>query len=385
MPGQITIAEKARKLRANKENVISFATGEPDFPTPEVIKAVGIREIQQNNTKYSANPGIPELRKAICEKFKKENGIIYETPEVMVSNGAKQAIFEAFGALLDPGDEVIVPTPCWVSYVEQAKIFGGIIRYVPTKEENNFRIEADAIQAAITSRTKAILINSPNNPSGAIIPEEELRKLGDIAVKNDLFVISDEVYEKLIYTGDKYISIASLSEDIKKHTITINSMSKSYCMTGWRVGYTGADRTVIKAMSSIQSHMTGGVCGFNQKAAAFALENYHDFQPLIDEYTRRRETMVSMLRKIPGITCNSPDGAFYVFPNVQEYFGKSDGERTIDSSMSLAEYLIDTAKVACVAGEAFGMPGYLRFTYAIAYDLIIEGICRVEGALSKLK
>lgn len=381
----LVVADKARKMKAEGIDVISFSTGEPDFPTPEPIKQEGIKWIEKDFTKYSASNGIPELKEGICKKLKEENGLDYTPSQILVGNGAKQLIFEACGALLDEGDEVIIPTPCWVSYIEQVKLFGGIPVLPATKEENNFRLTAETIENSITGKTKAIIINSPNNPSGAVIPVEELKKIADIAVKNHIYVIADEVYEKLLYTDEPIVSIATFNDKIKDLTITINSFSKSYCMTGWRIGYSAANNEVTKAMAGIHGHVTGNVSSFSQKAAVFAINEFKDFDTMKNTYEKRRDYIVSRLNAMPGVSCNTPDGAFYVFPNVEKLIGKKAGDKEITCSADVADFLIENAHIACVSGEAFGMSGYVRFTFAIADDKIKEGMDRMEAAIKKLQ
>ena len=381
----LVIADKARKMKEQGIDVISFATGEPDFDTPDLVKEEGIKWIRNNFTRYVASNGIPELKKAICKKLMEENHIAYDPSEILVGNGAKQLLFQACGALLDPGDEVIIPTPCWVSYIEQVKLFGGVPVLVPTEETDNFRVSAEKIRAAVTAKTKAIILNSPNNPSGAIIPEGELEKIAEIAVEHEIYVISDEVYEKLSYIPSNIRSIASLNDQIWNLTITINSLSKSYCMTGWRVGYSAAPAGITKAMAAVHGHVTGNVNSMSQKAAVAALNEFHDFATMRTAYAKRRDYIVDRLNRMEGISCTYPDGAFYVFPNVTKLFGKQFEQKVIQSSFDVAEFLIDQAHTACVSGDAFGMEGYVRFTFAIAPDRIKEGMDRVEKALAKLK
>ncbi|MEA4849616.1 MAG: pyridoxal phosphate-dependent aminotransferase [Clostridiaceae bacterium] len=381
----LTIADKAQKMKLNNCDVISFATGEPDFDTPDCIKDEAIKWIKKGFTKYVASNGILELKEAIVKKLKSENGIEYLPSEILVCNGAKQAIYEACAAIVNSGDEVIIPAPCWVSYIEQVKLFDGVPVLVPTKEQDNFRLYAKDLEAHVTPMTKAIILNSPNNPTGAIIQKEELEKISEIAVKNNIFVISDEVYELLVYNDKKCYSIGALNDEIKRLTITINSFSKSYCMTGWRVGYAAADKKIINAMADIHGHITGNVNSMSQKASLGALINFHDFKPMINEYKKRCKIMVDRFNNIPGVSCNYPDGAFYVYPNVTEYYGKRFNGKTIKTSFDLAEYLLESAHVACVPGDAFGMDGYIRFTFAIAQERMEEGLNRIEKALRFLE
>lgn len=381
----MVVAETARQMKAQGIDVISFSTGEPDYNTPDAVKEAGIEAIRNNFTKYCTANGIPELKQAICRKLKRENGLDYEPANIVVANGAKQVIFQACAILLDEGDEVIIPTPCWVSYVEQVKLFGGVPVLPACREENSFRLTADIVESAITEKTKALILCSPNNPSGAIIEPAELEKIAALCVKHGIYVISDEVYENLAFDGRKNVSIASFGPEIKELTLTVNSLSKTYCMTGWRVGYLAASKEVAKAMSSVHSHVTGNVNAPSQKAAAFALDHIFDFTAMCADYEQRRNAVMDRLARIPGLTCSRPDGAFYVFPNVQAFFGKSDGETTVHSSADMAQYLLKKARVALVPGEAFEMPGYIRITFAVDMAEVQEGLDRIAAALAALK
>ncbi len=381
----MVVAETARQMKAQGIDVISFSTGEPDYNTPDAVKEAGIEAIRNNFTKYCTANGIPELKQAICRKLKRENGLDYEPANIVVANGAKQVIFQACAILLDEGDEVIIPTPCWVSYVEQVKLFGGVPVLPACREENSFRLTADIVESAITEKTKALILCSPNNPSGAIIEPAELEKIAALCVKHGIYVISDEVYENLAFDGRKNVSIASFGPEIKELTLTVNSLSKTYCMTGWRVGYLAASKEVAKAMSSVHSHVTGNVNAPSQKAAAFALDHIFDFTAMCADYEQRRNAVMDRLARIPGLTCSRPDGAFYVFPNVQAFFGKSDGETTVHSSADIAQYLLKKAHVALVPGEAFEMPGYIRITFAVNMAKVQEGLDRIAAALAALK
>lgn len=380
----LKIFDEARSMRRRGLDIISFAAGEPDASTPEPVKAAAIEWIKKDFTKYVESSGIPELKAAVCRKLQEENGVGYTPAEILVGNGAKQLLFEACGALIDPGDEVIVPMPCWVSYVEQIKFFGGIPVGVKTREEDHFRLRAEDVAAAVTEKTKAILLNSPNNPSGAVIPAGELEKIAETAVACGLFVISDEVYEKFAYTDEPVVSIASLGPDIRALAVTVNSLSKSYCMTGWRVGYAAAARPVIDAMAAVHSHVTGNVSSFTQKAAITALGSFHAFAPMRDAYKERRDDIVRRLNAMPGVRCHAPDGAFYAFPNVQGLLKRAYAGKEIRTAPGLAEFLLSQAQVACVPGEAFGMAGHLRFTFAIDPERIKEGMDRMEKAVRLL-
>ena len=381
----LVVADKARKMRLQGMDVISFATGEPDFDTPDSIKKEAVNWINTGFTKYVASTGIADLKEGIINKLNTKNGLLYAPSEIIVCNGAKQAIYEAFGAILNPGDEVIIPTPCWVSYIEQVKLVDGNLVLVPTSENDNFRVKAKDIEANITPRTKAIMLNSPNNPTGAIINHNELQKIAKMAVDNNIYIVADEVYEVLNYREEKIYSIASFNEEIKELTITINSFSKSHCMTGWRIGYAAANAEVIKSMGDIHGHVTGNVNSITQKAAIEAVNNFQDFGPMVKKYTERRKYIVNRLNEIEGVKCNYPDGAFYVYPNVTSFFGKEYQGKAITNSLELAEFILEHGHVACVPGDAFNMGGYIRFTFAISDGKIEEGLDRVEEVLKLLK
>ncbi|MGB9779365.1 pyridoxal phosphate-dependent aminotransferase [Caldanaerobacter sp.] len=379
----LEITAKAKKLRAEGINVIDFGVGEPDFDTPDYIKEAAIEAIKRGYTKYTPSSGIIELKKAICEKLLKDNGLHYTPEQIVVSNGAKHSIYNALCAILNPGDEVIIPVPYWLSYPEMVRLAYGKPVFVYTKEENDFKITAEELKNAITPRTKAIILNSPNNPSGAVYTKEELEKLAKVIEEANIFVISDEIYEKLIYEGE-HVSIASLGEKIKELTIVVNGMSKAYAMTGWRIGYTASSLEVAKVMSNIQSHTTSNPNSIAQYASVAALRGgEEEIKKMKEEFNRRRLYMVERVNKIKDLRCSTPKGAFYVMVNIENYIGKTINGKTINGSIDFANALIEDANVAVVPALPFGMDNYVRLSYATSLESIEEGLDRIENLLSR--
>ncbi|WP_027625770.1 pyridoxal phosphate-dependent aminotransferase [Clostridium lundense] len=380
----LSIGEKAKKLKKEGIDIISFAQGEPDFNTPEAIKQAGIKAIEDNFTRYTATSGIKELKEAISLKLKNENGIEYSPEEIVVSTGAKQVIYNTLLSLCGSGDEVIIPTPCWVSYTEQVKMVGAKPILVETLEAKNFVPEPHAIAEKITPKTKAIILSTPNNPTGAVYGKDVLKEIAELAVKNQIFIIADEVYEKLIYDSEKHISIAGINEKIKELTVTINGWSKAYAMTGWRLGYAAGPVDIIEAIDKLQGHITGNPNSISQKAGLYALLYNEDYNLMIPEYNRRRKYIVDKLNSLNGINCRIPKGAFYVFPNVKGLYGKKVGNKIINSSMDVATFLLDEAHVAVVPGEAFAAEGYIRLSYVTPIEDIKRALNQIEKALKKL-
>lgn len=378
----LDITAKANEMKAKGIDVISFGAGEPDFNTPENIQNAGINAIKSGNTRYTATSGIPELKKAICDKLKKENGLEYKPSNIIVSNGAKHSIFNSLFAILNPGDEVIMPVPYWVSYPEFIKLSGGIPIPIETKEENDFKFDIKDLESALTPKTKAIILNSPSNPTGATYSLEELKDIADWAVKNNIFVISDEIYEKLVYDGYEHISIASLGDDIKRLTILINGMSKAYAMTGWRIGYAAADEEIVKVMTNIQSHTTSNPCSISQYAS---VEGLLGDQSIIEEmksqFVARRNYMVEKINSIKGLSCRKPSGAFYVMVNISQLKGKEIKGKMINTSLDFANLLLEEARVAVIPGSAFGADDFIRLSYATSMENIKEGLKRIEQVL----
>lgn len=375
----LLITAKAKELRKKGIDVIGFGAGEPDFDTPDYVKEGAIKALKEGKTKYTPAAGIPELREAIAEKLKLKNKIGYSPSEVVVVPGAKMGLYEVFASILNSGDEVIVPSPYWVSYPEQIALCDGKPVFVELKEENGFVLTAEDIEKAITPKTKAIVLNTPSNPTGAVIPEEELQKIGELCVEKGVMIISDECYEEFTYEKP-HVSIASLSEEIKNITFTVGAFSKSYSMTGWRLGWVAAPEKYIKAITNIQSQTISNPTSFAQYGALEALKDGGKFPAMMrEEFKKRRDFIVEQLLSIEGVSCPKPEGAFYVFPNISYYI-----KGNIENDIQFAEYLLEEAKVAVVPGSAFGKEGYIRMSYATSMENIKEGLNRMKEALKKL-
>jgi aspartate/methionine/tyrosine aminotransferase len=382
----LRISARALAMKAQGIDVVDFSAGEPDFPTPEVVKRAAKAAIDADFTKYTANDGIPELKLAICEKLERDNNVRFSPDEVIVSPGAKFSLFTVAQALYEPGDDVLIPAPYWVSYPDQVKLCGANPVFVPTREEDGFRLRASDLAAAITPNTKALILNYPCNPTGAAYSREELEELAEVCVREQIWVISDEIYEKLLYDGRRFTSIASLSEKIKKLTIVINGFSKAFSMTGWRLGYAAGPRDVIAACSKVQSHSTSNATSFVQKAAVVALrETAMDVERMRQEFERRRNFVVYRLRALPRVSCASPPGAFYVMPNIAAYLDREFGGAPIRNTYGLAYYLLKEAHVALIPGEAFGTPEHLRISFATSMERLEEGARRIGAALARLE
>ena len=382
----LAITAKANELKKQGVDVVSFGAGEPDFNTPENIINAAIKAMKDGKTKYTPAGGILELKETICQKFKKDNNLDYKPNQITVSTGAKQCLANAFMAILNPGDEVLIPIPYWVSYPELVKLADGVPVFVETKKENNYKYTDEDLEKAVTDKTKAILINSPNNPTGTIYNEDELLKIADFAKKYNLLIISDEIYEKLIYDNEKHVSIASLNEDAYSRTLVINGVSKTYAMTGWRLGYVAASEEITKIMTSIQSHMTSNVNTITQYATIEALNGpVEDLNNMVAEFARRRNFMIDKLNKINGVSIIKPSGAFYIMVNVSDYFNTEFKGQKIESSLDFAKVLLDEEKVAVIPGAGFGLDDYIRLSYATSMDIIEKGIDRISTFLSKIK
>lgn len=377
---------KISELREKGKDIISLNVGEPDYPTPDNIKNFGIKAIVDDFTKYTPGAGIKELRQEISKKLRRENDLEYSIDEICVTVGAKQAIFNAVMATCDEGDEVIIPVPCWVSYVDIVKIANAKPILVPVEENNNFMLDTEAIKKAITPNTKAIIICTPNNPTGAVYTKEILEELINIASSNELLIIADEIYEKLIYGDSQHVSIASISKEAKRNSVTINGFSKAYCMTGWRIGYAAGPKNVIKAMKSIQSQSTSATSAISQKAAVMALKGpQHDLNIMKKELLKRRDYVINKLNSIKGLRCSTPGGAFYVLVDVEYYFNKSYKNYVIDNSLDLSSYILEEGGVAVVPGEAFFTKGKIRVSYSNSMENLKEGLHRLESTLSYLE
>ncbi len=375
----------ANQLKRQGIDIISFAQGEPDFDTPEHIKQAAIKALEEGFTKYTDVPGIPELRKAVADKLLRENGVHYEEAQIVIANGGKQALYEVFRTICEEGDEVLIPTPCYVSYAEQIKLTGAKPLFFETKEENNFRPTLDEVSNSYNSNVKAFIINSPNNPTGSVIGEEELRRIVSFLIDRGVYIITDEVYEHLIYGGKRHISVASLGEKEKEMSITVNSLSKTYAMTGWRVGYAAGPKEIIEGVINLQGHATGNINSISQIASISALNGTQEpVKKMVKEYARRREYMVDRLNQIEGISCQYPDGAFYTFPNVMALYGKKYDGNVINNDLDVSKFFLEKAHVAVVPGVAFAYPGYVRFVFAKSMEEIAEGLNRIENAIKNL-
>lgn len=381
----LSITAKAKEMSKQGKNIISFGVGEPDFDTPINIQKAAIKAIENGFTRYTPASGIPELKKAIVEKFKKDNNLMYDIDNIIISTGAKQCLANIFSAILNPGDEVLVPIPYWVSYPELIKLNDGVPVFVHNSGEDNYKYTEKSLQNALSKKTKAIIVNSPNNPTGAIYSKDELIKIANFAKENDLIIISDEIYEKLIYGDNKHISIASLNEDSFKRTIVINGVSKSYAMTGWRIGYAAASKEIIKLMSSIQSHTTSNPNSIAQYAALEALTGSQDsLYAMVEEFEKRKNYMVSKIDSMKNVSCINAEGAFYIMLNVSNFYGKKNGEVLINGSMDFASELLNTRNVAVIPGIAFGADEYIRLSYANSMNNIKEGLNIIEDFMNNL-
>ena len=381
----LAITAKEKALKSQGVDVIGFGAGEPDFDSPENVKEGAIKAIKAGFTKYTAVGGIDELKEAIINRMKQDYGLEYQKSEIIVSNGAKHTLYNLTQALFEEGDEVIIPAPYWVSYPEQITLAEATPVILYTREEEGFKIDPAELRKLITPRTRALILNYPSNPTGATYNEEELRRIVDVAMDAGLIIISDEIYDKIIYDGIKHTPVATLGEDIKKSTILVNGVSKTYSMTGWRIGYAAGDKEVINAMGKLQGQSTSNPTSISQWAA---LEAYRGSHKIIEERTReferRKNYIVERLNSIPGIKCFSPQGAFYAFPNISGYFGKRYNGKEIKSSMSFTEFLLDEAKVAVVPGDSFGSDDHVRISFATSMENIVKGMDRIEEAVKKL-
>lgn len=380
----IAMAQMARDLKAKGHDVISLSLGEPDFDTPDHIKEAAVQALKDGYTKYTPVPGLPELRQAIVDKFKRDNDLDFDTSQIVVSNGAKQCIANLSLTMLNEGDEAIILGPYWVSYYEIVRLGGATPVIVSAGIENDYKIDAAQLRAAITDKTKFVLFSSPCNPTGSVYTKEELKAIADVVAEHeDLYIISDEIYEYINF-GGTHVSIGSF-ENVKDRTITVNGFAKGFAMTGWRLGYLGAPLHIAKACAKMQGQFTSGANAFGQKAAAYALNA--DMSPtwkMRDEFKKRRDIVIEGLKEIPGFQVNNPQGAFYVFPDISAYFGKSDGEVTIQNSSDFAQYILLNAHVAIVAGAAFGAEGCFRLSYAASEAQLVEAIRRIKEAVAKL-
>ncbi len=379
------VAAEAKLMQSRGESVIDFSVGEPDFPTPQNVKEAAILAIENNQTKYTLNQGTIELRTAISDKFKNENGLEYSTDEIIVSAGAKQSLYNTIQSLIYVDDEVIIPAPYWVSYPDMVSLAHGQSVIVSTTEETGFKITPEQLKKAITPYTKILILCNPSNPTGSCYTRKELEAIAEIVEQNNFYVISDEIYEKIVFDNFEFVCFASLSDKIKKKTVTVNGLSKSYAMTGWRVGYAAGPENIIQAINKIQSHSTSNASSVSQAASIEALKGSQDYVEMMrKEYEQRRNYLYDALTSIKGITCYKPEGAFFLFPNFTNYFHKSTHVFRIEHSFDLAMYLLHQVKVATVPGSAFGAEGYLRLSYATSMENLKEGVERIKEALAQL-
>ncbi|MBU3098870.1 MULTISPECIES: pyridoxal phosphate-dependent aminotransferase [Clostridium] len=381
----LDITAKAKKMKADGIDVIGFGAGEPDFNTPKNIREAAIKAINEGMTKYTAASGIIELKQAIIKKLKKDNSLNYITDQIIVSTGAKQCLANVLQAILNPGDEVIIGAPYWVSYPELVKLADGVPVFVETEESNKFKLTITNLNRAITSKSKAIILNSPNNPTGTVYSREELIDIAEFAKINNLIIISDEIYEKLLYATNDHISIASLSEDAYLRTIVINGLSKAYAMTGWRIGYAAGSKEIIALMSNIQSHTTSNPNSIAQYASVEALSGEQDdVHSMIKQFKLRRNYMVERINSINNLSCIEPEGAFYVMVNISSILNKLIDGKMIKDSISFSKLLLEKEKVAVIPGIAFGAENFIRLSYATSMENIKQGLNRIESFVSNI-
>ncbi|MEW6182373.1 MAG: pyridoxal phosphate-dependent aminotransferase [Bacillota bacterium] len=378
----LAVDARAKALAAAGEKIVNFGVGEPDFDTPDYIKEAAVKALSLGMTKYTPVPGTLELRKAVCRKLLQDNQLEYSPEDVVVSCGAKHSLYNALEVLVEEGDEVIIPAPYWVSYIEQVKLTGAKPIVVQTLPENDFKILPEDLSNALNTNSRLLILNSPSNPTGSVYSEQELRVLADIAVKAGIWVVSDEIYEKLVYDGAAHLSIASINPEIKAQTIVVNGVSKAYAMTGWRIGYAAAPAPVAKAMSDLQSHSTSNPTSIAQAAAIAALQGSQDsVAAMLAAFAERRNYILQRLAGISGLTCRKPGGAFYVFPDVSVYFGRRINGKSVSTGTDIATLLLEEAKVAVVPGAAFGDDRFIRLSYATSLENIFEGMNRITAVL----
>jgi len=382
----LAITAKAKKMKAEGIDVIGFGAGEPDFNTPKNIQQAAIKAIEQGLTRYTAASGIIELKEAIVEKFKKDNNLTYKTSQIIISTGAKQCLANVFQAILNPGDEVIVGIPYWVSYPELIQLADGVPVFAQSEESNSFKLTVEELEKVVTENTKAIIINSPNNPTGTVYTKNELELLANFAKEKDLFIISDEIYEELLYGNEGHISIASLNEDAYNRTIVINGVSKAYAMTGWRIGYAAASEKITSLMSNIQSHTTSNPCSISQYASVEALKgDQSEVENMKKEFKARRDFMVDRINSINNLSCVKPEGAFYVMVNISKVLNKEIDGKVIKDSLTFSDLLLEKEKVAVIPGIAFGVDNFIRLSYATSMENIKNGLDRIEKFVNLVK
>ena len=382
----LAISAKAKAMKAAGEDIVNFGVGEPDFDTPAHITAAAKEALDQGHTKYTASSGIPELRRAICEKLQRDNGLTYEPSQIIVSNGAKHSLYNACFALLEEGDEVIIPTPYWLSYPELVKLCGGVPVFVKADKKAGFKITPEQLKAAITPKTKMFIFTSPSNPTGAVYSEEEVRALGKVCEEAGIFVLADEIYEKLVYTGVKPFSMAACSEKLKNNTIVVNGVSKTYAMTGWRIGYLAAPADIAKAIDSFQSHATSNANTIAQYATLKAINSSEEeVEKMRKIFAERRLKMLERIEKMENIYCVVPEGAFYVMLVIEGLYGKSYNGKKIANSVDFATELLEAKKVATVPGAAFGADDCVRLSYSLSMEDMLKGLTRIDEFVKELK
>ena len=380
----LAINAMAKQMKLEGANIISFGVGEPDFDTPDNIREAGIKAIKEGRTRYTASSGILELKETICNKLKDDNQLDYSPENIVVSNGAKHSLFNALQAICNPGDEIIVPIPYWVSYPEMIKMADAVPVFIDCSEKNEFKLEIDELIKAITPKTKALLLNSPSNPTGSIYSKNELEAIAQVAIDNNILIIADEIYEKLVYDNEKHISIASLNDKVKDITIVVNGVSKAYAMTGWRIGYTASNTEIANLMSKIQSHSTSNPNTIAQHASVEGIKNSDaSIEKMRISFDERRKYMVNRINKMNKLSCIVPKGAFYVMLNISKLIGKEIEGRIINNSLDFAEIVISKANVAVVPGSAFGADSFARLSYANSIENIKEGLDRIEKLIAK--
>ena len=382
----LAITAKAKKMKAEGIDVIGFGAGEPDFNTPKNIQQAAIKAIEAGQTRYTAASGISELKEAIVNKLKRDNNLTYKTSQVIISTGAKQCLANVFQAILNPGDEVLIGAPYWVSYPELVQLADGVPNFVETQESNSFKLTVEALEKSVNKKTKAMILNSPNNPTGTAYTKEELEKIATFAQKHDIIVVSDEIYEKLLYGESGHISIASLSEDAYNRTIVINGVSKAYAMTGWRIGYAAASEKITSLMSNIQSHTTSNPCSISQYASVEALNgDQSEVERMKQEFKKRRDFMVDRINSINNLSCVKPEGAFYVMVNISKVLNKEVDGKIIKDSLTFSDLLLEKEKVAVIPGIAFGVDDFIRLSYATSMENIEKGLNRIEDFVNGIK
>ena len=382
----LAIDAKAKEMKSQGENVIGFGAGEPDFNTPDRIKQAGIRAIEANDTHYTPVGGSNDLKDAIITKLKRDNGLDYERNQILASCGAKHSFYNLAQVLWEAGDEVIIPAPYWVSFPDMVVLAGAKPVIIETNATNEFKVTVDQIKKVLTPNTRAIVINTPSNPTGSAYEKSELEAISEFALENNILVISDEIYEWIVFDGFKHTSLASLSKEAQKNCIVINGVSKSYAMTGWRIGYIAADAEIVKQVTKLQGQSTSNPCSISQAASIEALTGPHDdVMEMVREFEKRRDIMVSLLREIPGVSCNTPKGSFYSFPDFSALYGKKDANgKALQGSLDFTEYLLTAKKIAIVPGIAFGADANARMSFATSRDKIEEGVKRIKEAVELL-